>query len=978
MKIVLKPLAILLVSGLFLTGCGGAATPAGTAPTITTQPANVSIAVGATATFSVVATGTAPLTYQWTKGGTAISGATSASYTTPATVAGDNGSSFTVTATNAVGSVTSSAATLTVTSPPVAPTITTQPLNASVVAGQVATFTVSASGTPAPTYQWRKTGTNISGATTAGYTTPATVLGDNGATFDVVVTNSAGAVTSSAATLTVSAAGIAPVITTQPVGVSADAGASAAFTVVATGSPTPTYQWKKNGTNVASGGTAATYTIAATTPDDAGPYTVFVSNSAGNVTSNAATLTIFYKPIIVSQPGSLSVQPGNGASFSVAANANPAPTYQWRKGGVNISGATNTTYGISNAQVSDDGIYDVVVTNSKGSTTSNGATLAVTTHHSVSGFINVLQGGAAVPGVTVSINTTPTAIIAITDNSGNFTLTNIPDGTYTVTPSLTGHSAIFSPSTRPVTVSGADVNSVQFSASIGYSVSGTISYAGSKTGRIYLAMRNSGSGGGNCCGGPGTSIAAPGSYTIRGVAPGSYRVSASMDVLGFGTSNANDPSGLSSSFTVGAADVSGQDVAIADSSVDLSGTSGPTNVAVFPGNSSAAVFWNSAQTSGLESADHYKIEWSASATFASGITSATVPADGMQLYLQSGLTDGTALYYRMSAIAGSTTSNPSATVGPITIGAPTGGHSVSGTLTYPGTATGPLYVGMFSGTSNTLFVTRIASPTNSQAFTIAGVQPGSYFLFGILDQDIDGRVGVGDLTNTRGKGNNSNITVSSADLTGQTVSLTATAATAEATTSHSQNNGSGDSYSLNIAIDGNVKLPVTVSVTSGPNIVVPQDLSSGDGRGRFSLSPQLGSTRPTVGDSYVFSVTYSDGSSDTNVPATVAAVLDSFPTNLHTSGTSTTPTFNWTAPANPPASYTYFFGLYQSGGGQIWQFPGRNNNGIGLPSTATSLNFNSDGHAFVSALTTGVTYNWNLSVQDTNGNVAQQQASFAP
>ena len=85
----------------------------------------------------------------------------------------------------------------------VAPTISSQPTSATVTPGQTATFRVTANGTPAPTYQWKKGGTNISGATSASYTTPATVSGDNGAVFTVVVTNSAGAVTSNGATLTV-------------------------------------------------------------------------------------------------------------------------------------------------------------------------------------------------------------------------------------------------------------------------------------------------------------------------------------------------------------------------------------------------------------------------------------------------------------------------------------------------------------------------------------------------------------------------------------------------------------------------------------------------------------------------------------------------------------------------------------------------------------------------------------------------------
>jgi hypothetical protein len=90
--------------------------PTSTAPAIATQPANQTVTVGQTATFSVVASGTAPLSYQWQKGGANISGATSASYTTPATTSGDNGSSFDVVVSNSAGTVTSSSATLTVNS----------------------------------------------------------------------------------------------------------------------------------------------------------------------------------------------------------------------------------------------------------------------------------------------------------------------------------------------------------------------------------------------------------------------------------------------------------------------------------------------------------------------------------------------------------------------------------------------------------------------------------------------------------------------------------------------------------------------------------------------------------------------------------------------------------------------------------------------------------------------------------------------
>ena len=161
---------------------------------------------GANATFSVSAGGTAPLTYQWSKRGSVIAGATGASYTTVPTSVADSGSSFTVVVRNSAGTATSQAATLTVTAKVTAPSITTQPQSLSVTAGASATFTVSATGSAPMTYQWSKGGAVISAATGASYTSAATTLSDSGATYRVTVTNAAGSATSQTATLTVSAA----------------------------------------------------------------------------------------------------------------------------------------------------------------------------------------------------------------------------------------------------------------------------------------------------------------------------------------------------------------------------------------------------------------------------------------------------------------------------------------------------------------------------------------------------------------------------------------------------------------------------------------------------------------------------------------------------------------------------------------------------------------------------------------------------
>ena len=173
---------------------------------ISAEPANQTVTAGQSATFSVVASGRGAINYQWFVNGAPISGANSSSYTTPPASSSDNGAQFDVVVRNRYGTVTSSMATLTVNSSVVPPGITTQPTNQTVTAGQVATFSVAVTGTAPLAYQWQKNGVNIGGAISSNYTSPATTTADNGSTFDVVVNNSAGNITSTSATLTVNSA----------------------------------------------------------------------------------------------------------------------------------------------------------------------------------------------------------------------------------------------------------------------------------------------------------------------------------------------------------------------------------------------------------------------------------------------------------------------------------------------------------------------------------------------------------------------------------------------------------------------------------------------------------------------------------------------------------------------------------------------------------------------------------------------------
>jgi len=178
------------------------------------------------------------------------------------------------------------------------------------------------------------------------------------------------------------AAGANLQLLSQPQTLYVKAGQSAVFTVSATATPAPTYQWLKDG-GIISGATSASYTIAATQYTDAGSFSVVVGSGAVTVTSGAATLKVFPPVtdlpavIVVDQPADQTVTVGGAASFTVAAIGNPAPTYQWQKGGTDIAGATGTSYNIASALLADAGSYTCVVTNIAGSSTSDPAVLTI-------------------------------------------------------------------------------------------------------------------------------------------------------------------------------------------------------------------------------------------------------------------------------------------------------------------------------------------------------------------------------------------------------------------------------------------------------------------------------------------------------------------------------------------------------------------------------------------------------------------------
>jgi hypothetical protein len=348
---------------LGMSGCAGGfqgAKPlAATAPTVT-QPANQTVLVGQTATFTVTASGTGPLTYQWYKNGVAIGGATSSTYTTPPATTGDSGAVFTVTVSNSTGSATSGPATLTVQNPAplaksIVPSTATPPYNAPV------TLLPTFSGGTAVIGSMGVGSSDITASAVSGGSYPTPPL-TSGKTYTLTVTDSKGNVVSTTCLVTPTSVAITPISLANQTA----APGPINFTATATGGITNNLTWS------ASSGTFSGNVW--TAPNVVGTYTI-TATSVDNPSVSVTTTATISGPVIKTQPASQHDCTGGNLSLSVSASY--ASSYQWNFNGTPIPGATNATYTIPGATSANAGNYSVTVTSSIGSVTSSVAAVAV-------------------------------------------------------------------------------------------------------------------------------------------------------------------------------------------------------------------------------------------------------------------------------------------------------------------------------------------------------------------------------------------------------------------------------------------------------------------------------------------------------------------------------------------------------------------------------------------------------------------------
>jgi len=608
-------LAFLMASLVTLNGCIGlssAQTPptsksvssgssdGAVAPVVTMQPSSQTVTVGLSATFSVTASGTAPLTYQWTKNGAAIGGATASSYATPAAASTDNGALFNVTVSNSAGNATSSNATLSVTAAssyaisatPASLSFTAQtgaasPASQSVVIDDTTSgplpFTLAADqpwitlSTPAATTRATvQFGVNSSSLAAGTYTGHIFVSasGVNNSPLSVPIT------------LTVTAASVAPSLTTQPASQTVPVGQTATFSVAASGTAPLTYQWSKNGAAIG-GATASSYTTpAAASTDNGALFNVTVSNSAGTATSNNATLTVAAASTytISATPASLSFTAQTGAASPasqsvVIDDTTPGPlpfTLAADQSWITLSTSAATTkatvqFGVNSSSLAA-GTYTGHIIVSASGVNNSPLSVPVTLTVAAPGKATLSANPSSLSFGSVSMGSTSTLPVTLTNSgSANLTINNVslsgpgfnvsgissgqtltPGQTatlsVTLTPSATGSAAgsvtltsNASDSTLSITLSGTGAQAVAHSATLSWGASTSSSVTGYN---VYRATSSGGESGTTAING--SALISGSSYTDSSVTAGAtyYYVVTSVNSSGVQSAFSNEISGV--------------------------------------------------------------------------------------------------------------------------------------------------------------------------------------------------------------------------------------------------------------------------------------------------------------------------------------------------------------------------------------------------------------------------------------------------
>lgn len=390
---------------------------AGAVPQILIHPEDVNAYPGDKVTLQVTASSPLPLTYQWRKDGTVITGAVqpsltvTATLTPPATMAASlytveiSDGNVTVTSFPGVVFVNRRPQAIIFNPPPSAPAASSLALEATAGSGLPVTISV------------------VSGAATYA----GRVITGNGGPVVVRATQAGDGNWAPAEpverTISFISGAISPFITTAPLDQAVLAGTSVTLRSVSIGTPAPTHQWAKDGAVIA-GATGATLTLPPVTLADAGRYTITATNVAG-ASSASAELVVRAAPAVVTPPVSQTVIAGRSVTLSAVVTGFPAPAFQWRKDGRAIAGATRAELTLAGVTAAGAGSYDVVATNSLGSTTSAAAVLTVTLRDFSGTYRGIIGSGAGEITLFVRRNGPATVLAHLTSSAAGISAPSV-------------------------------------------------------------------------------------------------------------------------------------------------------------------------------------------------------------------------------------------------------------------------------------------------------------------------------------------------------------------------------------------------------------------------------------------------------------------------------------------------------------------------------------------------------------------------
>jgi hypothetical protein len=920
-------------------------------------PQAVSLGFGQTQQFVASVAGSESKTVRWSvQEGTGGSVSANGVYTAP-----NASGTFHVQAAAEVDPSAVAVATVTV-SAAAGISVTVTPMTLTLGSGESRQLSAQVSGTANTAVTWSVMEQGGGNVTAGGYYTAPAAAG----VYHVLATSSADPTRFGAATVTVT-----PVaISLSPTAAIVEIGSTQQLTASVTGTANAAVTWSVvEGT---SGGMVSS-TGLYTPPSTPGLFHVQAVSVADGSKSATSTLTVIQPVTVLIAPSSANLQMQQTLQFTatVVGNTNQAVTWSIDEGAL---GGSITAGGLYSAPiVTQPTQFHVTATPQANPAKASKALVTVSPGVGVqiTPAAITLAPGAMQPftaSVTGTTNTQVTWSLQEGANGGVITST----GAYTA-PAKSGTYHV-------VATSAADTTQRAFATVIvlgnPVTITGTVSYSGSASGRVYIVLApDETSAGLN-----GTSVAltnGTATFTLQGFQQrGDFNIRAFMDTQNNGMYHvAKDPY-VALDVTVTDAGLSNVALQLTDSS-----WSGWTSMAVpsldrviAADGSAAIVYTPSYDPMGNDECPRYSVYWDTTPQVSStqNVGSMTFAANAPHIVIVRGLTNGDQLYFTMSCPDVMLFGGNAPAIGPITVGAPAGGFTLNGVVdgsALSSLTNAPLYVFALSDTA--AYMTKVLAPVAQQNWSMSGVTAGTYQVYAMRDVSDDGKVTPTDPATFFDP---VAVTVA-ANQTAPAIAMSGANAVPRISTWHIDSHGS-ESYGLTLRVRPNVKRPVRVQLTSGPKLAVPFDLPIvPTGGALHQVDLPLGSIAPAVRDSYSFTVTYADGTSEV-LEAQVQTVL---PTTVVTSPGmfgSTVPTFTWLplSPA-PTSGYTTSVTLYDFTYFALGAMAQPVGQALNLPGSQTTLLFG-DLKPTVSALSANNPYWYTFVAADNAGNWSQVTDTF--